>query len=109
MKFLVEFIIISGLLMVATVYTHGVWTHSMNTEKGFELAQWAIDNHLIQDYTKLDGKHKVMNVRNMYMHTSNGINYKFTAEILVEGSEVKKIISSINFLKVLNINSEFIL
>jgi hypothetical protein len=89
MKFMIEFLVVSSLFLISTVNSHGVWTHSMNTEKGFELAQWAIDNHLIQDYTKLEGKHKVMNIRNMYMHTSGGINYKFTAEILVGESEVR--------------------
>jgi hypothetical protein len=30
----------------------------------------------------------VMNVRNMYMHTFKGIFYKFTAELLIDGTEV---------------------
>ena len=76
-------------LLIANVNSQNeIWTHSINEDIPKELAQWAIENNHVQEQTGLKGQYELMNVRNILMYTKNGMHYKFTTEMLVNGSEV---------------------
>jgi hypothetical protein len=65
------------------------WSEAMMTNtKGQELAEWLVETEQIQEYTGLEGKHELMNVRKLYTQVVSGVNYKFLMEMLVGGNEV---------------------
>ncbi len=81
------------LLLTISVRSNEIWNEAMLfNKKGEELGQWLVDTQTIQEYTGIKGEHVLMNVRNLYTRAVSGVNYKFTMEMLVGGSEVKEVI-----------------
>lgn len=55
------------------------------TDEFMSLAKWSANQ--MSSYTDLEGQHNLMSVRNLMTQVVNGINYKFTIDLLVQTPE----------------------
>jgi hypothetical protein len=87
MKF-VGFCIVAGLLafkLAECSLDVDPWIETDEIEKAEELGKWSMSQ--MKKYTLLNGKHKLMNVKNVYKQLTDDedvINWKFHAEMLVD-------------------------
>ena len=87
-------------IFAVSAYNSGNWNEAMSVvhnKKVQELGKWVLPE--LPEYTGLKGEHVIMNVRNIYTQAVSGVNYKFTLEILVDGSEVIFFMIKKNFRK----------
>ena len=52
-----------------------------------DIARWSTSQ--LSGYTGIQGDHNVMTVRNVQTQIVNGVNYKFTLDVLVAGADNK--------------------
>jgi len=57
------------------------------TDNVMDIARWTTSQ--LSSYTGIEGDHSVMSVRNVQTQVVNGINYKFTVDVLVGTAENK--------------------
>ena len=70
----------------------GGWTEQTAiTDKVMDLARWTTSQ--LSGYTGIQGDHSVMSVRNVQTQVVNGINYKFTVDVLVATNDNKYFVS----------------
>jgi hypothetical protein len=69
----------------------GGWTEQTAiTDKVMDLARWTTSQ--LSGFTGIQGDHSVMTVRNVQTQVVNGINYKFTIDVLIAADDNKYIV-----------------
>jgi len=75
----------------------GGWTEQTAiTDKVMDLARWTTSQ--LSGFTGIQGDHSVMTVRNVQTQVVNGINFKFTVDVLVATNDNKYFVSCFLFL-----------
>jgi hypothetical protein len=75
----------------------GGWTEQTAiTDSIMEIARWTTSQ--LSGFTGIKGDHSVMTVRNVQTQVVNGINYKFTVDVLVATNDNKYFVSCFLFL-----------
>lgn len=69
----------------------GGWTEQTAiTDKVMDIARWTTSQ--LSGFTGIQGDHSVMTVRNVQTQVVNGINYKFTVDVLIAADDNKYIV-----------------
>ena len=69
----------------------GGWTEQTAiTDSIMEIARWTTSQ--LSGFTGIKGDHSVMTVRNVQTQVVNGINYKFTVDVLIAADDNKYIV-----------------
>ena len=72
----------------------GGWTEQTAvTDDVMDLARWTTSQ--LSGYTGIQGDHSVMSVRNVQTQIVNGVNYKFTIDVLIAAEDNKYVVSYI--------------
>ncbi len=72
----------------------GGWTQQTAvTDDVMDLARWTTSQ--LSGYTGIQGDHSVMSVRNVQTQIVNGVNYKFTIDVLIAAEDNKYVVSYI--------------
>ncbi|RMZ93640.1 hypothetical protein BpHYR1_045171 [Brachionus plicatilis] len=73
------------LFVASQAFAVGGYQPATATDEFMSLARWSANQ--MSSYTGVLGQHNLMTVRNLMTQVVNGINYKFTIDLLVQTPE----------------------